>query len=418
MQRCACAGGTGTPDKTATGSTHPGLTIGRVDDPLEHNADRVANHIMRRPSSAPPIRGQAVADHDPHREPAVPAETGRYLDRSQGTGSPLSDGTRRYFETRFAADFRAVRVHDDDAAGQASRSIGALAFTRGSDIVFGAGQYAPGTAAGRHLLAHELTHVVQQAGNAELNRHELSVGPADNATEREADRVADQVIAGGVAQPTRAPHPVGVARKTDAGGPELSPTGAIVSELEPTSAIPGMKEGDYGWILRVYGLPCSCGNLQSEQFVMGTYSVHDDKGQIATVSACDEIRGSINRKSRMFHEWCDDLLEGFARGPQPVKPKYEKKSKTAYCGEPGEYVFADAPGVNLSFGDELPAGYEADGSGKPMGRFMRIGYQLSFQHKIWCGSTNPRLLTVRYISLAGERSRTEDTVILGEYPLS
>jgi hypothetical protein len=118
------------------------------------------------PAGSPPpsmrIRSQAVADHDPHHDLAVPARTERYLDQSQGTGRPLPDGTRRYFETRFSTDFRAVRVHDDNAAGQASRSLGALAFARGRDIWFSAGAYDTSTDGGRRLLAHELAHVAQQ----------------------------------------------------------------------------------------------------------------------------------------------------------------------------------------------------------------------------------------------------------------
>jgi Domain of unknown function (DUF4157) len=109
-----------------------------------------------------PVRRQAVADHDPHGAKEVPEETQRYLDRSQGTGSPLPDGSRRYFEARFSTDFGGVGVHDDDAADQAARSIGALAFTRGNDIWFSAGAYDPSTDGGRRLLAHELAHIAQQ----------------------------------------------------------------------------------------------------------------------------------------------------------------------------------------------------------------------------------------------------------------
>lgn len=75
----------------------------------------------------------------------------------------LDDRTRAYFEPRFGVDLSAVRVHTDSAAQQSARDIHADAYTVGRDIVFGAGQYAPGTPTGRRLLAHELAHVVQQA---------------------------------------------------------------------------------------------------------------------------------------------------------------------------------------------------------------------------------------------------------------
>jgi hypothetical protein len=116
----------------------------------------------RSAAPAPVIQREPVADHDPHHAVGLSAETERYLDQSQGIGSPLPDGTRTYFEARFSTDFRAVRVHDDDAADQAARSIGAIAFTRGNDIWFSAGAYDPVTDEGRRLLAHELAHIAQQ----------------------------------------------------------------------------------------------------------------------------------------------------------------------------------------------------------------------------------------------------------------
>jgi hypothetical protein len=75
----------------------------------------------------------------------------------------LDPGTRAFFEPRFGHDFSAVRVHADAAAERSTRDVSALAYTVGNDIVFGAGHFAPGTHEGRRLIAHELTHVVQQS---------------------------------------------------------------------------------------------------------------------------------------------------------------------------------------------------------------------------------------------------------------
>jgi hypothetical protein len=80
----------------------------------------------------------------------------------KGNGRPLSKEERSYFEPRFGYDFSRVRLHMDGRAAEAARAMKARAFTTGREIVFGAGQYAPGTEAGRRLMAHELTHVVQQ----------------------------------------------------------------------------------------------------------------------------------------------------------------------------------------------------------------------------------------------------------------
>ena len=88
----------------------------------------------------------------------------------RSSGSPLTGDTRAYFETRFGRDLSAVRVHTDGPAARSARDVNALAYTVGRDIVFAAGHFAPATQEGRRLLAHELTHVVQQ-GRAPARAH-------------------------------------------------------------------------------------------------------------------------------------------------------------------------------------------------------------------------------------------------------
>ena len=83
-----------------------------------------------------------------------------------GRGSPLPEVTRSFFETRFATDFSHVRVHTDSQAAETAKSINAKAFTVGPNIAFAHGQYAPESGPGKHLLAHELTHTVQQQSHA------------------------------------------------------------------------------------------------------------------------------------------------------------------------------------------------------------------------------------------------------------
>jgi hypothetical protein len=83
-----------------------------------------------------------------------------------GPGQPLNAATREFFSSRFGHDFANVRVHADAGAAESARSVHALAYTVGNDIVFGTGQYAPGSRAGQQLLAHELAHVVQQTGRS------------------------------------------------------------------------------------------------------------------------------------------------------------------------------------------------------------------------------------------------------------
>ena len=105
-------------------------------------------------------------------------------------GKPLDEQSRSYFDPLFGHDFSQIRIHADAHAADSARSVNALAYTVGRNVVFGAGQYQPETATGRRLLAHELTHAVQQ-GPAEVTPTE--VGPADHASEREADAIAERV---------------------------------------------------------------------------------------------------------------------------------------------------------------------------------------------------------------------------------
>jgi hypothetical protein len=109
-----------------------------------------------------------------------------------GSGRPLDATTRSFMESRFGADFGGVRVHADDHAAETAHQLAAHAYTVGSDVFFGRGQYRPATAPGRHLLAHELTHVLQQASGRTGSSGPISE-PGDTG-EREAERIARQVV--------------------------------------------------------------------------------------------------------------------------------------------------------------------------------------------------------------------------------
>jgi predicted nucleotidyltransferase len=100
---------------------------------------------------------------------------------AQSGGAPLSAGLRALFEPRFGQDFGDVRIHTGDDAAAAARSIDARAYTLGTGIVFGAGQYQPDSRDGQHLLAHELTHVVQQRGSVQRAVHRAGSGEASAA---------------------------------------------------------------------------------------------------------------------------------------------------------------------------------------------------------------------------------------------
>jgi hypothetical protein len=161
------------------------LTVGG-DGEYEREADQVAARVLRVPETD--ADGAGTDDSRQGTDGAAKGGTGRpgalvrrRVSRStgsdhvdgdvkrairtiQGRGRPLSARTRSFFESRFGRDMGNVRVHTGRTADQLARSLGATAFTIGTDIVFRSSAYRPGTRTGKRLLAHELTHVVQQAG--------------------------------------------------------------------------------------------------------------------------------------------------------------------------------------------------------------------------------------------------------------
>jgi hypothetical protein len=144
-------------------------------DPAEQEADKIAEQTMRAtplltgatPAAVRQYAGQSAAIQ---KKAGTPARTGAApeLDASaavratQRSGTPMPPDLRSFFQPRFGYDFSQVRLYTDSDAAAEARAIRARAFTAGRDIVFGAGEYAPYTASGKRLLAHELTHVVQQ----------------------------------------------------------------------------------------------------------------------------------------------------------------------------------------------------------------------------------------------------------------
>ncbi|HET7503633.1 MAG TPA: DUF4157 domain-containing protein [Kofleriaceae bacterium] len=192
--------------------------VGPVDDPLEREADRIAEQVVRMaapPAGGPPVAAATATPSVIRRacracgtpRPAAPSAPGAPVVRAAGgakdelvqrkcarcegdevrrkaageqveagpapasvdevvrsAGEPLDAATRSFMEPRFGHDFGRVRVHATERAGQSAHAIDALAYTAGEHIVFAPGQWQPGTASGKQLLAHELAHVVQQRG--------------------------------------------------------------------------------------------------------------------------------------------------------------------------------------------------------------------------------------------------------------
>ena len=216
QRSCACGGSTGMTDScpSCTANQLAGtrvqakLVVGPVNDPYEQEADQVADQVMRMPENEVakasendpgPVIQRACAECEDEEEKVqrqaegeeeeeqsiqgkregggpsggqVSAKQTAQIESIKTGGEPLRPASRNFFEQRFGHDFSSVRIHSDDRAAQSAKGIHAQAYTTGHHIVFGAGRYSPDTQTGQRLLAHELTHVIQQGSGEQIRRQE------------------------------------------------------------------------------------------------------------------------------------------------------------------------------------------------------------------------------------------------------
>ncbi|MEM6724121.1 MAG: DUF4157 domain-containing protein [Bacteroidota bacterium] len=147
------------------------LSVSQPNDPYEQEADAVAEKVMRQPETGPNIQQM---EH-PEKETIQPkgntptttvsANLQTQLNGTKGSDQALTESTNQFMSNAIGADFSDVRIHTDQNAIQMNQELNAKAFTYGSDIYFNQGEYQPNAEEGKRLLAHELTHVVQQKGN-------------------------------------------------------------------------------------------------------------------------------------------------------------------------------------------------------------------------------------------------------------
>ena len=162
------------------------------------------------------------------------------VDDRRGRGQSLTDRTRAQMEPALQQDLSGVRVHNDGAADQLSSQFNAKAFTTGQDIFFRQGAYDPGSSGGDKLLAHELTHVVQQGNSpTKLAGKKMNISQPGDAGEREADSVADTVTSAGVSRQEEDVQPAVQRQEELVGDP---------AHAGPIGNIPVLRivEGDFG----------------------------------------------------------------------------------------------------------------------------------------------------------------------------
>jgi hypothetical protein len=212
-----------------SGTVQPKLKIGKPNDKYEQQADRMADKVMRMPDKPlaqrqedeqkEEVRTQLLqrqeGEQEEEKEEGGEGVQPKLIQRQEGEGEeekedggggvkakaapggalkvtpkvesaikamkgggqPLQDSTRAFFEPRFGADLSQVRVHTDSTAAETAQAINAKAFTTGKDIVFNSGQYSPDTSSGKRLLAHELTHVLQQKGSQKKDSSNVQLIP-------------------------------------------------------------------------------------------------------------------------------------------------------------------------------------------------------------------------------------------------
>lgn len=179
------------------------LQLGPANDPYEQQADRVAAHVASRssgpfdtrsrPFPKPQILSEAVGIA------GIPLEVESAIEEARGGGQSLPLSIRAPMESGFGADFSGVRVHADAHSDQLSQAMHARAFTAGQDIFFAHGEYVCGSTDGLGLLAHELTHVVQQDGKGRTVRR----APSKSQLRKSIDvlgRIVDYMGASSVRQ--------------------------------------------------------------------------------------------------------------------------------------------------------------------------------------------------------------------------
>lgn len=193
---------------------HAKLAVSPANDPAEQEAERVADQVMAMETDTTVHRDPApesVAEdkNSPEqvrglvrpvtvlRAGTTPVPTGTestVRNSIRNGGKPLPAGTRSEFESKLRADLTDVRIHTGAAADEAARSINAEAFTVGTDIAFANGTYNPGSQAGKRLLAHEVTHVLQHQGSQTINRQEQSPGDEAPTEDEETSSAGNAAI--------------------------------------------------------------------------------------------------------------------------------------------------------------------------------------------------------------------------------
>ncbi|QGZ42913.1 DUF4157 domain-containing protein [Pseudoduganella flava] len=373
-----CAGKHAWGQRKADAAAPGGLRIGAADDPLEHEADRVADQVLAGP--APDVIGgaapgiQRAAHHALAHQDSAPASVASVI---AGAGAPLDGAVRQDMEQRFGHDFSGVRVHAGSAAAQSARDVHARAYTVGNHLVFGAGQFAPQTQAGRRLLAHELTHVIQQDGGADLvQRAEVDDRSCAGLTDIESD-IDTKVNAQIAAARTAAAKPMVVADFLDDVAGRLG--GKFMGSIEKfIKALPKTKRTDPAQDL-------SGTKFAGVESVNRFYQLHT-QGVVGVVGPAANVKSICMGADKLGHFFEEGFIyfqlarAGGTKAQLESTGRYLEISAKQGLGVTGVYSNADMA-ANMA-GKQFYTDLEAD----PAGYTFKIANYITKQ---WNEAANP-----------------------------
>lgn len=313
--------------RTVTGQTkrilrwQTGLTggllprLGSIGDRFEQEADQVSRAVMLLPgapgkvteeSSPPPVLPRHLSGSEATKEGVAPPIVQDVL---AVPGQPLDGATRVFFEPRFGHDFGNVRVHADERAAESARAVHASAYTVGRDIVFASGRYNQSTVEGRRLLAHELSHVVQQGSSGPQETLQRS-GPAqpgneDERTHRSAglDVGLEVVISGELFN--LVPIPAAVT-------PESPAWQYRDSAQDYLGAYPNLGNGAWAFIVRQRdGVLCDIGG-NCLGWALGNYGLIDPPDQVWGLARqyLDSVGRSVRERRSPLETYMQQVNKG------------------------------------------------------------------------------------------------------------
>jgi outer membrane protein OmpA-like peptidoglycan-associated protein len=291
------------------------------------------------------------------------------------TGEPLPVAQRGAFERSLGTDLSGVRVHTDHESAGAAGAISARAFAVNQDIHFGAGQYQPGSAAGDHLLAHEVAHTVQQRGGAaHAPQAKLEISSPGDTAEVEADGAADAMVAGAPARVTAAAPAIARA-----------PTGAAPAPATPAAPVPAA--GD------VVGHPTPADITAAERFA--GHGAHGPRSLVpgtglggfdATYTPTPAGPGTLQIDIHAAVNFVDPIRAGGGGQAAPTSPDYQPMADALNALKPAQraalipqFTWATAAAERHKWMEQLKARVESTWSHRHEFHVQRAGWD-------WIGS--------------------------------